>query len=426
MVRFRRSFRGRSCAVVPGVPRPSRRLARWSAPIVALAVLGAFTSACAPPPAPVWINVQWARDAGGTTDTSTGAYSPSWGRYLTKSGTTTGPTPAVFPLLETPPPFLLGALVGIYGPDLPDGTARFPWNGFAGEGISVTAVTPPGTYLHYSATFPGGSCTIFSGGPGASMTGATPSPDGKLIAVSTSNNDNPFGFESAIDILSLTPGSCPRVTGVSYHKTSNYGQGPDTGDAIGSPAITWAPNSGAILYTLDQQPDLSASIVRLDATAGSAPSFVLGPAEGCTVPLGWSVENRILLDCLHSTGSGIDRSRIESIQLGGGLTNVIDSFTSGAGTPASSTAGQFGYYAPGTSTIVFNKAVPVVNSAGIVEPWFQVHTTYDLPFGQSTPLSGSPPPFGWHQEAVPQVGIPTPPFTFIDVPNPEFVERWVR
>ena len=58
-------------------------------------------------------------------------------------------------LLETPSPVLFQT--GILS-SLPDGTARFPWNGFAGEGISVTRVQPPASpYPNWVATFPGGS-----------------------------------------------------------------------------------------------------------------------------------------------------------------------------------------------------------------------------------------------------------------------------
>jgi len=384
---------------------------------VVLALLGAFTASCAPPPAPPWIGVQWSRDTGGTTNPTTGEYTGAWDRYVTSAGSTTGPTASGNPLLETPQPLLLS-----YFSPLPDGTARFPWNGYAGEGISVTRSS--GLYGDYVATFPGGICVVHQMGPGATLLGAMPSPDGRFIAVTSTNNDFFYAFASRIDIVSLTPTGCPTVTTVSYLRRY-LEPGGWTGDAVSNPTVAWSPNSEALVYSLNLQPDGAASIIRLDATAGSVPTPVLSPATGCTVPLGWSIENRILLSCNSSTGSSLGQSRIISIPLGAGTTNVIDTSTAGPSTFSASFT-HYGYYAPGTNTIVFNKAVPVVNSDGLVQPWYQIHTVYDLPFATSSPLLGVAPPFGWHQEKVPSVVFPPPPPTFTDVPNAEVVERWHR
>ncbi len=402
------------------VGRGSSRLRALSLPLVALALLGAFTTSCAPPPAPPWIGVQWARDTGGTTNPTTGEYTGAWGRYLTSGGSTTGPTASGNPLVDTPSPLY----AGLFGRSLPDGTARFPWNGYAGEGISVTG-SVGGPYIDYTAHFPGGNCLIHQGGSG-NLLGAMPSPDGRFIAVTSSNNDMFYASASAIKVLSLTPTGCPLVTAVSYF-TRYVEPGGWTGESISNPTVAWSPNSEALAYALNVLPQLNgaAAIVRLDAAAGSVASPVLSPETGCTSPLGWSIENRILLSCLTLTGPSSGQSRIISIPLGAGTTNVIDTFTAGPGTVSAGFA-HYGYYAPGTTTIVFNKAVPVVNGDGFVQPWYQVHTVYDLPFATSSPLLGFAPPFGWHQEKVPSTVFPPPPPTFTDVPNAEVIERWYR
>ncbi len=398
---------------------PRARRTRWAAPLAVLAVVGLLGAGCAPPAEPNWIDVQWLQDAGGTNDPVTGAYTGDWQQYVTSNGTTTGPTAAPSSsLLRTPPPFLITSLAGVgstFG--LPDGTARFPWNGRAGEGISVTTV-PFGSGRDWVATFPGGTCFIQRGGPGTWVLSATPSPDGSRIAVTVLNNDFGGDVLSWVEVRDLTPGDCPVVTRVQYLRRA----APVSSGAIAGAAVTWSPSSQSILYDLKVAEGGSA-IVRLDAVTGSTPSFVLAATEGCAAPLGWSYEDRILVNCYVRSATGvIQQSRIVSYPLGAGVTNVIDTFTAGPGTVATVLLWHYGYYAPGTNTVVFNKAVPVVDEEGAVQPWLQVHTVYDIPFAPSTPLRGSPPPLVWHQENTADVFEPV---SLTHVPNMELVERWL-
>lgn len=394
------------------------RVGRWAAPLAVMAVVGLVGAGCAPPAEPDWIDVQWTRDAGGTTDPVTGAYTGEWQQYVTSNGTTTGPTAGGNPLFRTPPPFVLTSLAGVAGPQfgLPDGTARFPWNGRAGEGITVTSVQN-GPGLDWVATYPGGTCVVQGAAPGTQLRSATPSPDGSMIAVTATNNDFFGALASWIEVRALTPTGCPVVTRADELRVLEPSI---TGSVVGA-AVTWSPTSQSLLYDL-RVAEGGSAIVKLDAVSGSAPSFVLAATEGCAAPLGWSYENRILVNCYLRSATGvIQQSRIVSYPLGAGVANVIDTFTAGPGTSATVLLGHYGYYAPGTNTIVFNKAVPVVNEEGAVQPWLQVHTVYDIPFAPSSPLLGSPPPLVWHQENTADVFEPV---TLTHVPNMEVVERW--
>jgi hypothetical protein len=399
---FRSRFRPVRCSS-PSAVKP-RTLA--SVTVAALAV-GALVAACAPPAAPSWVKVVWARDAGGSVDVDEGLYTPSFQQYVTKGGTTTGPTAIADPYIDVVGPFLAGTFLS---PRLPDGTARFPWNGYAGEGVSVSR-----DGVQYTATFPAGSCLLDAGFPGDQLRAAVPSPDGRFIAKVNFFNDflGPV-WATTIRIVALEDGGdCPVLTSAEYVESSD----PKSGATLGS-QVVWSTNSSAVIVALESASD-ETSFVRLNASPGATPKFVLGPELGCQVPLGWSVENRLLLSCTTGTVS-----RLLSVPLGEGTTNVISTFDGTgvllAGIPT------FGYYAPGTNTIVFNKVVTVTNSDGHRVPWSQVHTAYDVPFAPSTPLGGSPPPLVWHQQAMPQPGPSSPPYSFTDVPNQEYVLGWAR
>jgi len=391
--------------MTPTARHHRRRFRRILVPLVAVASLAGLAAACAPPANPSWVKVRWVRDAGGTSDPNTG-YMAAFERWVTKGGTTTGPTSVTPP--DMPDPFrpLLES------PYLPDGTARFPWNGYAGEGITVTANwTGPST--EYVATYPGGTCDIGSAGPDWSTRSITPSPDGQKMATITRLDFLGGGSEYTVSVRSLGATTCPTITSVQYSPSA--GSDPRPGNQI-----VWATNSDAIIFAVFPGPGATgASMMRLNATAGSTPVAVISPAEGCTTPLGWSVENRLLMSC--GTLAGL-QSRLVTVPIfGGGTTNVIDTSTR---TPDTLGFLHFGYYQPGTNTIVFNKAVPVTNSDGLLQAWTQIHTVYDLPGATSAPLRGSPPPLVWHQ--APRNGEFMPPYAMTDVPNQEFIERFVR
>ncbi len=385
-----------------GRHRPRRHMFRATAVLAALGALVAFSASCAPPAQPPWVGVQWVQDAGGSVQLD-GSYTPSWQRFVTTNGVTSGPTPTPYPDPVWWP----------YDRGFPDGTARFPWNGFAGEGISVTQAQD-GSAVRYTLHFPAGSCSILYGAD-SRLDSVTPSPDGQRAAVVSSDS---FGgvTQSNLSIWSLGPTGCPTVVTASY----TYTVWSDPHGYIIGGRIVWKPDSSAVIAILQtpvQGQSPGAAVIRLEATPGATPTPVLAAAEGCLVPSGWSVDNRLLLVCTGPSQLGL---RLITIPLGTpGTTNTIYEFIGTADTVAS--VFPAAYYVPGTSTIVFNKPFPVVNSDGFLQAWWQVHTAFDLPYAPSTPITGSAPALAWHP--VPVNGSTVPPYTYTDVPNVETVER---
>jgi len=170
---------------------------------VVLVMLAACTPPVTPPPAPTLptgTGVAWWKDAGGTIVEDFGGptYRPAFQRWVTLGGTATGPGP-VDAGAALPAPYL--AAFGFNLPMYPDGTAKYPWNGFAGEGIS--AATNPNSIV---VAFPGGTCTI-GASLGVQVGGITPSPDGTKLAYVGRDISGFFGYTVAwVDILSLHPG----------------------------------------------------------------------------------------------------------------------------------------------------------------------------------------------------------------------------
>ena len=395
----------------------------------AVTLLGAGCAPCpptVPPPSlPQDVGLRWLRDVGGTTDPSSGIYVASIDRYQTLAGSTTGPTPAANWGVDVMNPFAAAGLANIGVPLLPNGSAKFPWNGFAGEGITVSLVPSP---AHYRVTFPSGSCDFPPTSLGYSLAGAAPSPDGTMMAMTEGDASVGFRSTSSVRIVTLVPGACQTITAVSYTISD---LDPPTGSDARDPAIVWSPSSTAIIYRLDPVGSDATSVIRLDAVSGSAPTTVLGAADGCpsSTPFGWSVADRILLNCTRRIGEPPSSivSSIESMPVAGGARQVIDSMTLGAVASqlGSNAYFHYGYYVPGTTTIAFSSGSnTVTNSAGDAFPWLQVRVISDVPGAVSGPILGVAPPLGWHQE---RVGTsPFPPFTFVDVPNAELVERFVH
>src|SRR4051794_18889734 len=109
----------------------SRRAVRGSARALVTGLVVAVGAAGGPqPPAlPSGIGMQWVRDLGGSTD-EFGNYHEAYSRFTLLNGVRSGPTalpPSYLPLT----PLLGPAYASFEVPVFPDGTARFPWNGFA-------------------------------------------------------------------------------------------------------------------------------------------------------------------------------------------------------------------------------------------------------------------------------------------------------
>lgn len=378
-------------------PGKSRRAAL--ALVVGVSALVA--TACPPPPLPsapvlpVGVGVQWLRDVGGTLPPS-GSYQPSYQRWSVLGGVVNGPTPATLEVL----PATYWAQ-GAFIPLVPDGTARFPWNGFAG--IGVTDVTSPnGIWTDHTVTGPAGSC-VFTSTASNTIQGIVPSPDGSKVAILDRTTDWIGGpGPTRVTITGLVAG-CPSLSSMYY--TAG-------GDRVASPAFVWAPDSSGVLYPL-VGPAGGGRIARLNATTGAAPQVVLDEGTAARViPLGWSITNRMLFSRSVTTVGppAIVTSTLETLPLAGGSRYLFDTFTGSR----SFQGGHFGYFVPGTTTVAYNDAGETrVNATGETVPWFRVRL-YDDTTGGKGPLLPVDPPFGWHDEA------------FGQMPNAEMVEGFVR
>ena len=148
--------------------------------VAAAAVAGCTVPAPAPtvppPTLPTGVGVSWLRDVGGTNAGPPDLYTPSYDRYVTTAGGTTGPTtgPPPFPRLPIPiESSLLDACTGCASGarQRPDGTARFPWNGYAGEGITWSETFNTLDLAVHQLTFPAGTCELGTLGDHQDFTG---------------------------------------------------------------------------------------------------------------------------------------------------------------------------------------------------------------------------------------------------------------
>jgi hypothetical protein len=375
--------------------------------VLASVVVGA---GCVPPPVaapqlPAGVGVRWVRDTGansGTVDPESGYYAPSYDRYQLLDGVVTGPTPAG----EVPDPFPPQFDTSPFLPaHRPDGTARFPSNGFAGEGITMTAVGE-----EYAMSFPSGSCTF---GSRESTRSVYPSPDGTRAAVydlSTEADSNSIYVVSLVD-----GGSCPFVSGELHVVIPG-----ESGDRVQGPVV-WSPASDAVVYTVADIAGggtTTSVLHRLDATPGATSTTIGSPSgvDDQLIPLGWSVADRLLT----WTVTAGPVYTLATMPVAGGAQRVIERKDV---SDVLVRTFHFGYFVPGTTTIVFNSMSKIVtNPTGQQLVWPRIRRVADADGAVSAPLTGSNPPLTWHQEAL----AGGPPFTLIDVPDAELFERFVH
>lgn len=356
--------------------------------------------------------MQWVRDTGGTND-GTGAYHEAFARFTLLDGVVGGPaelpptylpiTPLLGPLFSSP---FLGLAI------LPDGTARFPWNGFAGEGISTVTTTDSGGTTHH-VTGPGGTCSftdVAAPFPTSRTKAVIPSPDGTKLAVFSRLDDSENNsMTTSLTIYDLGA-SCTRVAGVSYSWR------PFTGEQILSPLFVWSATSSAVLFNL-VGPDLSNSenrLMRLDATPAATPSQVLATPGSATIPLGWSAGGRILFDrSSRSTATPpVGTLSLETMPDAGGHTKVFDVLPST--TPTTRPDSHVGYFVPGTSLVLYRGGTRTATSSDnrvVAWPQFRI---FDDTTNADAPLGGVDSPLTWHQ---------TPSG---EMPNAEFIEKFIH
>ena len=363
--------------------------------VVTMAAVGVLVgSACTPPTfaAPVLpptVGVTWLRDTGGTVGAT---YQPAYERYTTLGGVVTGPGSA-----------------GVWGSTfLPNGTASFPWNGFAGDGITTTT-SPSGPFTNYTVSFPGGRCT-YTSSPGSAVMGIAPSPDGTKVAIEFNDFDAaPMTAPTTVSVSRLGAG-CQAISHASYDGVIGGPRG-GSGDRLLGPLFIWSPDSDAILYSLGGPASDTGRVVRLDASAGATPVTVIddGPSVAIT-PTGWGIDGRVLIT--RSTAvPGSPDARYSTIEIvDGAVRRVIDS----AVVTGQEASPHIGFFVPGTATVVYHDmSVLVTNSQGTTYPWARVRLYDDVTWGKISIL-GVDPPLTWHTEGAQQV------------PNGERIDRFVR
>ena len=359
-----------------------------SSAALALVVASVLASSCTtpappsvpPPTLPGGVGVQWVRDVGGTYDPVTGDYAPAYDRYSVLDGTVTGPTPVGSGPVDPPP------VPNFFGGDRPDGSAKFPYNGFAGEGITMS-----GTNDIFTLSFPGGNCQLY----GNAIEGVYPSPDGTMAAVF---DGRPEDDGSLVAIVSLVDGvSCPGIVSEFYGYMAGVG-------AVARGPIVWAPDSTAVTFSVWHDPDESdiphtySTLERLEAATEANPVTVLPATTDDITPLGWSVADRLLVHRLPlaaDPGATSITSTLATLSASGGsvrnlssLTFPLASITRGIAAPFL----HYGYFVPGTTSIVMNGFQMVTNTDGLSMPWFQVQLIADATGACAGPILGSPPP----------------------------------
>jgi len=379
-------------------------------------VLG-LAAACVPQPAvptlPAGTGIQWVRDVGGTPNEN-GTYQEAYSHFTLLDGVATGPTPVAtpfFPLTSTAGPAY--ASFGI--PVFPDGTTKFPWNGFAGEGITTATTVDAGTTT-YDVTGAGGTCrfTNVSGMYASSRTSAAiPSPDGTKLAVFTRFDDVEASAISTYLSIYALGASCTRLANVSY-RWSGYA-GANTGDTIVSSLTVWSPDSSAILFPLNPASTPTGTrLMRLDVAAGSTPTVVLDSPTSTVLPLGWSPTGRVLIvrTGRSTTTPPTGWTSLETLPIGGGHTKVFDVLTSAV--PSARAEFHVGYFVPGTSQVLYSGGTRTATASdGRVVSWPQFRIYDDLTEADAV-VPGTDAPLAWHD-------TPSGPLL-----NGEFLERFIH
>lgn len=386
----------------------------------ALAAAAFVTLTACPPPAPPapelpdGVGVAWVRDEYGAPN-EFGNYVESYARYQVLDGVRTGPTPPD-PTLLPLAPTVGAAYSDVAVPVFPDGTARFGWNGFAGDGIT-TDVTIGGGFRTYQVTGSGGSCTfshdLAAEYPTPRTLAAIPSPDGTKLAVYTRVNDpDASTIDTWLSIRNLDAG-CTQVALVTYEWSSAFGD--FSGERITNPFVVWSPTSSAVLFSLEGAvPGNGARVMRLDATAGSSPTVVLDLGTSTATPTGWSVDDRMVLtyNLLPSGSWPAGASVVATTPVGGGALTKVDVWD--LQTLGPQRESHYGYYVPGTSTVVYSDASrTVVNPQGTTVAWPRFRL-YDDATGGWAPMPETALPLTWR-----------PLMSGQDVPVIEMLDRFV-
>lgn len=392
--------------------RGSRRSHSIRAAVAAAAI--AATTACPPPepPPPTMpadVGVEWVRDIGGAPN-EYDPYVESYGRFRVLDGVRTGPTPVVgnyIPLTPT-----LGAEFAQFSlPVFPDGTAKFPWNGFAGEHVTTTTTTAEA--VTYEVTGPTGSCTFVNGGfdgPSFRTIAAIPSPDETKLAVYRQLIDSDANELITEILIAPLDGTCETISFTRHERTLEGSE--STGEQIVSPFAVWSPTSSSIVFTVGRPAPLpDERLYRLDATPGAVAQVVAYPADATIVPLGWSITDR-LLAVIQTGGPAAPQRTIVTLPSAGGATTLVDRWTGEFRLAEFST--HYGYFVPGTTKVVYADATrTAVNAQGQTVAWPRFRL-FDDATGASGSLEGADSPLMWH----------TTPFG--DAPNVEWLDRFVR
>lgn len=154
---------------------------------------------------------------------------------------------------------------------------------------------------------------------------------------------------------------------------------------------------------------------------------------GDVVPLGWSIDHRLLFRRVTIEGDQ-PISRLLTRAVTGGPERLINAATlptaaPGFLSPVTRDGLQeflhYGFFVPGTTSIVYQHGSEnVTNGDGISFPRYHVALKADAENATSKPIQGSTPALAWHQEALADQA--DPPFQVTEVPNAEFVDRFIR
>jgi hypothetical protein len=260
-------------------------------------------------------------------------------------------------------------------------------------------------------------------GRGYQIQMVSPSPDGTKVAIRSYD----FDGNRTVELKSLVDGvSCPTITHATYSAQL-------TPSSWAGSVLVWAPDSSAVAYAISRDGE-GTGIARLPATAGPPAVDVVAPGPRGVLPLGWSIADRLLYATVSIEG-GSPVSRLVTRALAGGPERVIDTAVLPTAFPGyvdpltRDGLHQFlhyGYFVPGTNAIVYDHgSTTATDSDGYTFPRYYVALISDADAASSRPILGTKPPLTWHQEALSE-GAFEPPFDLIDVPNAEFVGRFVH
>jgi len=194
--------------------------------------------------------VQWLRDVGGALNPDGDTYLAELRRWTKLDGITTGP---VVPTHAAAPATIADMGWTSNPASMLDGTAMQPWNGFAGEDISLDPVAFADD--EWLIQFPGGSCSLGESNPFSYVTMLSPSPDG-AAAAAIWREDGPVWHVVTYELTNSA--TCPSTQHLTYGSPNG----------LAGNVIVWSPDSTAILYAVASGAD--SRLVRLDiATAAT-------------------------------------------------------------------------------------------------------------------------------------------------------------